>query len=214
MSEKTLGRRNFLKLSAIAAVSAALAACGATPTATPVPPTATKPPAPTAVPPTAALLRLRPPSRRPLPPRRRQHLPPPLPPPLRPPPRPWPTRKRPCWPSWSRPASCRRSTSACPRQPAGHQAGREGRQVRRHLAPRLQGRRPIAGARPSCRRSTSSSGSGKTRAVKTGAQHWPRSGNRMPTPASSPSTCARASSGPTARSSTPTTSSSGTRMST
>jgi peptide/nickel transport system substrate-binding protein len=63
MSEKTLGRRNFLKLSALSAVSAALAACGATPTATPVPPTpvpptATKPPvaAPTAAPaaPTAA----------------------------------------------------------------------------------------------------------------------------------------------------------------
>jgi peptide/nickel transport system substrate-binding protein len=62
MSEKSLDRRNFLRMSALTAVSAALAACGATPTATPVPPTAvpptaTKPPvptaAPTAVPPTA-----------------------------------------------------------------------------------------------------------------------------------------------------------------
>ena len=53
MPEKTLGRRAFLRLSALTAVSAAVTACGATPTATPVPPTATKPPAPTAVPPTA-----------------------------------------------------------------------------------------------------------------------------------------------------------------
>ena len=53
MSAARLARRQFLKLSALAAVSAGLAACGATPTATPVPPTATKPAAPTAVPPTA-----------------------------------------------------------------------------------------------------------------------------------------------------------------
>ena len=62
MAEKKLDRRNFLRMSALTAVSAALAACGTTPTVTPVPPTpvpptATKPPvAPTAtaVPPTAA----------------------------------------------------------------------------------------------------------------------------------------------------------------
>jgi len=51
MPEQTIGRRRFLNLSALTAVSATLAACGATPTATLVPPTATKPPAPTAVPP-------------------------------------------------------------------------------------------------------------------------------------------------------------------
>lgn len=52
--KKTLSRRTFLSLAAVASGAAALAACGATPTATPtkVPPTATKAPAPAA--PTAA----------------------------------------------------------------------------------------------------------------------------------------------------------------
>jgi peptide/nickel transport system substrate-binding protein len=49
-----IGRREFLRVTAVASAGAFLAACGATPTATPVPPTATKPPAPANTPVPAA----------------------------------------------------------------------------------------------------------------------------------------------------------------
>ena len=116
------------------------------------------------------------------------------------------TPKRPCWPTWSRPASCRPSISALARS-AGRQSHRGGRQVRRHLAPRLErpGRLPCLwppelradpalAAQPQGSRSSPA---------------WPRSGNSAPTARPSPSPSARVSSGPTASPGPWTTSSSG-----
>ena len=64
------------------------------------------------------------------------------------------------WPSWSRPASCRRSQQRIGQDPAGHQAAARDRQVRRHLAAglhRARSTRSTATARPrttSCSTST------------------------------------------------------------
>ena len=95
---------------------------------------------------------------------------------------------------------------------AGRAAGRRHRHVWRHPAPRLHrtGRRR---ERQPLRLGRQARLLGLHR-HRVPARRWPRAGSSATATGSSPSSCARATSGPTARPSPPTTSSSGTRTST